>query len=100
MTKETRKRLLTRKELESMHPGKAIEEYIAHTDISTEELAQRLEITPAALQRILHGEAGLSRDMMRKLSRVTDTPLDNWIEIQRRYEDALDKFTTKEYGLE
>jgi plasmid maintenance system antidote protein VapI len=89
MAKQTKKHSCTEEELESMHPGKAIEAYMEYAETNTDELAGKLEIKPDNLQAIIRGGAGLSRSLMRRLARITDTPIDNWMEIQRRYEEAL-----------
>ncbi|KMO85231.1 hypothetical protein AB840_14745 [Megasphaera cerevisiae DSM 20462] len=93
MAKQTRKHIYTEEEIESMHPGKAIESYMEYAETNTDELAGKLEIKPDNLQAIIRGGAGLSRSLMRRLARITDTPIDSWIEIQRRYEDALNEIS-------
>lgn len=89
MAKQIRKHSYTEEELEAMHPGKAIESYMEYAETNTDELAGKLEIKSDDLQQIISGDATLSHDLIRKLSKVTKTPMDRWTEIQRRYEEAL-----------
>jgi addiction module HigA family antidote len=89
MAKQTRKHIYTEEEIESMHPGKAIESYMEYAETNTDELAGKLEIKPDDLQQIISGDAILSHDLIRKLSKVTKTPMDRWMEIQHRYDEAL-----------
>lgn len=93
MAKQTRQHIYTEEELEAMHPGKAIEAYMEYAETNTDELAGKLEIKPDNLQQIISGDATLSHDLIRKLSKVTKTPMDSWMEIQRRYEDALNEIS-------
>lgn len=93
MAKQTRKHIYTEEELEAMHPGKAIEAYMEYAETNTDELAGKLEIKPDNLQQIISGDATLSHDLIRKLSKVTKTSMDRWIEIQRRYEGALNEMS-------
>lgn len=99
MAKQTEKHSYTEEELEAMHPGKAIEAYMEYAETNTDELAGKLEIKPDDLQLIISGDVSLSYDLIRKLSKVTKTPMDRWIEIQRRYEEALAE-TSDENNLE
>ena len=91
-----RKHIPTLEECAELHPGKAIQAYIEYAEINTEELAEALAMNPDDLETIIRGDADLTRDLMRKLAKLTKTQLDQWISIHKRYETALAEATLQE----
>lgn len=87
-----KKHIPTLEECAELHPGKAIEAYMEYAEKNTEELAEALAINPDDLEAIIRGDADLTRDLMRKLSKITKTRLDQWTDIQKR-EKALAEAT-------
>ena len=53
------------------HPGLVLREYLG--DLSVTEAASRLNVTRAALSRILNGSAGISADMALRLKDALGT---------------------------
>lgn len=91
-----RKHIPTLEECAELHPGRAIQAYMEYAETNTEELAEALTINPDDLETIIRGDANLTRDLMRKLSKITKTQLDQWLSIQKRYEKALAEATLQE----
>lgn len=86
---ERQKRTPTLEDCADMHPGKALEQCIEYADISIEEFADKLDISPDELSNIISGDSNLTKDLLRKIAKATKLPLDNWREIQQNYEKAL-----------
>ena len=51
------------------------------------EFAKRLEITDKTLSKLLSGEASLSKEIAKKMSRMLGTSVEVWLELQKMYED-------------
>ena len=66
------------------HPGLVLREYLG--DLSVTEAASRLNVTRAALSRILNGSAGISADMALRLKVALGTSAEMWIRMQGQYD--------------
>jgi antitoxin HigA-1 len=66
------------------HPGKVLREYLG--DVSVTDAARHLQITRAALSRILNGGAGISAEMALRLSEALGTTPDLWSGMQAQYD--------------
>lgn len=66
------------------HPGKVLRDYLG--GISVTDAAKHLEVTRAALSRILNGSAGISAEMALRLSEALGTSPDLWIGMQAQYD--------------
>ena len=67
------------------HPGGLIAETLEDTGMSIRELARRLEVSPAALSRLVKEEAALSAEMAVKLSAVIGGAPHIWLGMQADY---------------
>lgn len=77
----------------AFHPGYYIKEIIDERAMTQEEFARRLGTTPKTLSLLIRGEQSLSVDIAIKLSRLLDTSIIYWLNLQNAY-DAL----TAEYS--
>ena len=66
------------------HPGEVLREYLG--DITVTQAAQRLQVTRAALSRILNGSAGISADMALRLADALGTSAEMWAGMQLQYD--------------
>ena len=66
------------------HPGEVLREYLG--DITVTQAAQRLQVTRAALSRILNGSAGISADMALRLADALGTSAEMWAGLQLQYD--------------
>ena len=69
-----------------MHPGEFIFlAYMEPLNISATELAERLDVSPSSLSRIINKKMDVSCDMAVKLSKVLGRSAESWINIQMAY---------------
>ncbi|CAM4379507.1 HigA family addiction module antidote protein [Bordetella tumbae] len=66
------------------HPGEVLREYLG--DLSVTDAAAHLQITRAALSRILNGHAAISADMALRLSQALGTSAELWLGMQAQYD--------------
>jgi antitoxin HigA-1 len=66
------------------HPGEVLREYLG--DLSVTEAAKRLQVTRAALSRILNGSAGVSADMALRLGDALGTSAELWAGMQTQHD--------------
>lgn len=72
----------------AFHPGSYIQEIIEDRGMTQEDFAKRLGTTPKTVSELVNGDISLSVDMAIKLSRLTDTSLEYWLNLQCAY-DAI-----------
>jgi addiction module HigA family antidote len=72
----------------AFHPGYYIKELVEDSGLSQQDFARRLSTTPKNLSILIRGEQSLSPDMAMKLSRMTGTSIEFWLNLQQKY-DAL-----------
>lgn len=72
----------------AFHPGYYVEELVENSGLSQEDFAKRLNTTPKNLSDLINAKQNLSTDMAEKLSRMTGTSIQYWLNLQAAY-DAL-----------
>ena len=73
-----------------LHPGKIVkDELIDATGMSVTEAASRLQVSRTALSRLLNGHSGISPEMALRLSKLFNTSIDLWINLQAQYDSWL-----------
>ena len=73
-------------EILAFHPGYYIGEIIDEMEITQEEFAKRLEITPKALGELINGKTNLSKEIAKKLSTVLGMSIEVWLNLQTEFE--------------
>lgn len=75
---------------EPLHPGEIVkDELIDATGMSVTEAAARLGVSRTALSRLLNGHSGISPEMALRLSKLFNTSIEMWINIQAQYDTWL-----------
>lgn len=70
-----------------LHPGVIIKDVlIEHTGLTISEAAERLGVTRTTLSRLLNQHAGVSPEMALRLSRLLNTSIDMWVNLQSQYD--------------
>lgn len=70
-----------------MHPGEFIVEgYLNPLSISGRELAEKLDVSPSTLNRILKGNSGVSPEMALRLSKTLGRSPESWLQMQQNYD--------------
>lgn len=69
-----------------LHPGEYIQRvYMEPLDITATELADRLDISPSTMSRILNKKIDISYEMAVRLSTVLGRTPESWINLQTEY---------------
>lgn len=76
----------------AFHPGYYIKEYVDESGLTQEDFAKRLDTTPKNLSILIRGDQSLSVDMAMKLSRMTGTSAEYWLNIQKTYDALIAEF--------
>ncbi len=70
-----------------MHPGAFITEiYLTPYRVSGRELAEKLDVAPSTLTRILKGTSGVSPEMALRLSKSLGSSPEHWLQMQQNYD--------------
>ena len=76
----------TYNELIAFHPGYYISDIIQEMEITQEEFAKRLDMTPKHLSEIVNGKAKVSPEIAQKLSVMLDLSVEMWLNLQMKYD--------------
>ncbi len=80
----------------AFHPGYYIKEIIDESGITQENFAKRLDTTPKNLSLLLRGEQSISIDIATKLSRMMDTSVIYWLNLQNEYDAVKAELMSQE----
>ena len=70
-----------------LHPGVILKDVlIDSTDLTISEAADRLGVTRTTLSRLLNQHAGISPEMALRLSKLLNTSIDMWVNLQSQYD--------------
>lgn len=70
----------------AFHPGYYVKELVDESGLTQEDFAKRIGTTPKNLSIIINGEQRLSQDIAIKLSRITGTSIDYWLNLQKQFD--------------
>lgn len=72
---------------EPLHPGVILKDVlIDNTGLTISEAAERLGVTRTTLSRLLNQHAGISPEMALRLSKLLNTSIDVWVNLQSQYD--------------
>lgn len=80
----------------AFHPGYYIKEIVEGSGLTQEDFAKRLDTTPKNLSMLVRGEQNLSIDIAMKLSRMTGTSVNYWLNLQNAYDALTAEFNSEE----
>ena len=69
-----------RKEAEPISPGEVLRKRIG---VTQEELASAMRVSRFTINQIVNGKRGITAEMALRLSRVTSTSVEFWLNLQR-----------------
>jgi addiction module HigA family antidote len=73
-----------------LHPGEIVKDaLIDGAGLTVTEAAHRLDVSRVTLSRLLNCHAGISPKMALRLSKLFDTSIEMWINIQAQYDTWL-----------
>lgn len=70
-------------------PGATLTEVLGERGMSQTELAQRTDLSPKHINRIVKGHVQISTDVAIRLERVTDVPARLWLNLEATYREHL-----------
>lgn len=73
----------------AFHPGYYIKYIIKDMNLTQEEFAVRLGITPKKLDELLFGKIKLSTNIATKLSEILGTSVEVWLNLEKSYEEKI-----------
>jgi antitoxin HigA-1 len=74
------------------HPGEIlVDMFMEPEGYSVESLAAKLQVPTSEIERIVHGECGITPDMATLLGQAFGTTAELWLRLQRNYEEAVAK---------
>ena len=69
------------------HPGEFITHvYLEEHSISGRELAEKLDVAPSTLNRILKGTSGITPEMALRLCKTLGRSAESWLLMQQNYD--------------
>ncbi|MDZ7668319.1 MAG: HigA family addiction module antitoxin [Gammaproteobacteria bacterium] len=69
------------------HPGEFINEvYLAPYGVSLRKLAERLDVAPSTLARLVRGQSAVSPEMALRLSVALGRTPESWLAMQHNYD--------------
>jgi addiction module HigA family antidote len=78
--------ILTEK-IKPVHPGEVLlEEFLKPWEMSQNQLANAMGVTVSLVNEIVRGRRGITGDMALRLSRVTGTTPEFWLNLQSLYD--------------
>ncbi|OPL09835.1 MAG: hypothetical protein AVO34_13110 [Firmicutes bacterium ML8_F2] len=80
--------------ISAFHPGYYISDLINDLEITQEEFAKRLNVTPKNLSELVNGKASISGNIAKNLSLMFGTRVDMWFDLQRKYDQKLIEIET------
>src|SRR3990167_1284667 len=70
-----------------LHPGEVVkDDLIDGAGLNVTEAAYKLGISRTSLSRLLNGHVGISPEMALRLSKLLNTSIEMWINIQAQYD--------------
>ncbi len=73
----------------AFHPGYYIKNVIKDMDLTQEEFAIKLGITPKKLGELLSGKIKLPINIATKLSEILGTSVEIWLNLEKSYEEKI-----------
>jgi addiction module HigA family antidote len=78
---------MTMQQYNPMHPGAFIKRvYLTPFNISSNELARKLQVSPGLISRLVNGKTDVSPIMALKLSKVLGRSPESWLLMQDNYD--------------
>ncbi|MGI6144404.1 MAG: HigA family addiction module antidote protein [Clostridia bacterium] len=80
--------------ISAFHPGYYLRDLIKDLEMTQEEFAKRLNITPKNLSELINGKAAISKKIAKNLSLMLGTSVDVWLDLQKKYDQKVIEIKT------
>ena len=77
----------------AFHPGQYIGELIEDYQMSQNEFAEKLELSPTIISKLVNGEESISNNLAQKLEKLTNISMKTWINLQASYDRKVAEVT-------
>lgn len=81
-----RKTIVENINLIAFHPGQYIGELIEDYQLTQKEFADKLEVSPKTISKLVDGEESISNDLAQKLEKLTNISMKTWLNLQASYD--------------
>ena len=73
-------------DLIAFHPGQYIGELIEDYQMTQKEFAEKLEVSPTIISKLVSGQESISNDLAQKLEKFTNISMKTWLNLQASYD--------------
>ena len=87
-----RKTIVENIDLIAFHPGQYIAELIEDYNMTQNEFAEKLEVSPKTISKLVNGEESISDDLAQKLEKFTNISMKTWLNLQNAYDVKMAEF--------
>ena len=70
----------------AFHPGQYIGELIEDYQMTQQEFAEKLGLSPKTISKLVNGEESISNDIAQKLEKFTNISMKTWLNLQASYD--------------
>lgn len=81
-----RKTIVENIDLIAFHPGQYIAELIEDYNMTQNEFAEKLEVSPKTISKLVNGEESISNDIAQKLEKLTNISMKTWLNLQASFD--------------
>ena len=84
-----RKTIVENINLIAFHPGQYVAELIEDYNMTQNEFAEKLEVSPKTISKLVDGEESISNDLAQKLEKFTNISMKTWLNLQTSYDTKV-----------
>jgi len=81
-----RKTIVENINLIAFHPGQYIGELIEDYQLTQKEFAEKLEVSPMTISKLVNGEESIRNNLAQKLEKLTNISMKTWLNLQASYD--------------
>jgi len=81
-----RKTIVENIDLIAFHPGQYVAELIEDYNMTQNEFAEKLEVSPKTISKLVNGEESISDDLAQKLEKFTNISMKTWLNLQASFD--------------
>ena len=88
-----RKTIVENINLIAFHPGQYIGELIEDYQLTQKEFAEKLELSPMTISKLVNGEESIRNNLAQKLEQLTNISMKTWLNLQASYDRKVAEVT-------
>ena len=75
----------------AFHPGQYIGELIEDYQMRQNEFAEKLDLSPTIISKLVSGQESISNEIAQKLEKLTNVSMQTWLKLQNAYDVKMAK---------